>query len=100
MIERSVSASIDDVIQQPAVSFGHVNRFENCDVNAVLDMALGVQRGIFHIDDHGISCRVRVKLAVRSSGQELILSGVAEGRASEDNLPLCDDQARETRAGG
>src|SRR5258708_22763716 len=99
MIERSVLPAIDDVIQQPSVSFRCINRLENGDIDVVFDVALGVQRGIIYIDDPGISRRVWVEFAIRGSGQELILSGAAERRAPEDNLPLSDDKARETQAG-
>src|SRR5260370_22111841 len=100
MIERSVPTAIDHVIQQPSVSFRCINRLENGDIDVVFDVALGVQRCIIYIDDPGISRRVWVEFAIRGSGQELILSGAAQRRSPEDNLPLSDDKAPETQAAG
>jgi hypothetical protein len=90
--ERVLVAPVVDVIEDPGVAPGQVDRLEDRQVDAVLDVAVGVAWRPVEIHDQGVSGIVRIDLAFDVAGQVLVLSDAPEGQSLErGGVGLRDD---------
>src|SRR4029077_13545373 len=95
-----VSAAVDKIVNQLAVSFFRVHRLEDHEIHAILYVAPGIERGAVYIDDARVAGGARIQFAVGGGSQNFVRSGRAECRAAKSDLSFGDDQPGNARPAG
>ena len=95
--QHRLAATIADLVEQPAVAAPRIDRFQQVEVGARLDLAPPVARPQFEIDDEGIGWRFGIEREVDAADQLLVRPGRAEWPAGEHHFAPIDPQPDDAR---
>ena len=84
--QRQFVAAIDHVVEDASVMAAHIDRFQQAEVNLILDHPGGVARRLTDVDDAGVKRMAGVNRAAHAAAELLVGPCPAELNAIEDPL--------------
>jgi hypothetical protein len=98
--QRALAAAIVHVIEECAVSLGHVGRLQDVEIGRIFHSSGGAQGRLVEVHDAGIERLPRIQLAVETTNDFLVGPRLTEGLTAGERLRSSDLDPRDPGLSG